>query len=219
MRTVSPPSRPSVHPQSVHILGSRGRMCREGHDESYRTLSANAAQNTLKGWNDWRCGTTPKWMQSFGVAPLTAIMVGEWYLRSRSAHRDAQGDGGVQATPRGNGPPVCPPHPRRVPPGGTSGIHPLCPTLWERRRSSSSRCAPMGLSRSPQPLPLGSGFILSSTVSSAVHSIGSVPSMTSSVMPGVDTDSISMTSAQPGAFRTTCTVVSHGSLLRRSSME
>ena len=25
---------------------------------------------------------------TFGVEPSTAVMVGEWYLRSRSAHRD-----------------------------------------------------------------------------------------------------------------------------------
>ena len=27
---------------------------------------------------------------TFGIEPSTAVVVGEWYLRSRSAHRDAQ---------------------------------------------------------------------------------------------------------------------------------
>jgi hypothetical protein len=43
--------------------------------------------------------------------------------------------------------------------------------------------------------------------------------MTSSVMPGVDTISISMTSARPGALKTDCIVVSLGSLLLLSYME
>jgi hypothetical protein len=41
------------------------------------------------GTEDRRWGTSSM-DATFGVEPSTATMVGEWYLHSRSAHRDAQ---------------------------------------------------------------------------------------------------------------------------------
>ena len=64
----------------------------------------------------------------YRVESSTATMVGEWYLHSRSAHRDARV---IRHTGNCNGKRTTSslPYPRRLPSGDTSGVHPLRPAL------------------------------------------------------------------------------------------
>ena len=64
-------------------------MSRRSRPRITELSPAKQRSNTSKGWNDRRCGRNFKWTQS-GIEPSAAVMVGEWYLRSRSAHREGQ---------------------------------------------------------------------------------------------------------------------------------
>ncbi len=62
---------------------------------------------------------------SFGVAPLTAIMVGEWYLRSHTAHRDPKVMEAYRQLQEETDHLYSVLTHDSVPGGGSSGIHPL----------------------------------------------------------------------------------------------
>jgi hypothetical protein len=66
---------------------------------------------------------------------------------------------------------------------------------------------------------LEAAFILFWAANSAARLIGSALSTTSSVTPGVDMGSISVTSARRGWFKIVCIMVSLGALWPLSSME
>ena len=135
------------------------------------------------------------------VGPPAAVVVGEWYLESRSAHRDPQVIGAYRQLQLETDHLFSLLTREGCHRSGPSGLHPLSSPLRRRRRAhrcrTHQRDARGHLCHHCPAAPASS----LSTVRSVVRLIAFVPSTISSVMPGADTGSISMTSTPPGRSR------------------
>ena len=145
--------------------------------------------------------------------------IGNWYLRSQSAHRDptvveaysqlqAETDHLYTVLTRDDFP------------WAAHVVFTRCCQPYESDvELIHTGYAPTELSRSPQPPQSESAFIRSWAVSSAARLTGSALSTISLVMPGADTALISPTSVRLGTLKTDFTVVSHDTLSLPRSLE